>query len=675
MRINEQAVKALWGIDWYPEQWDRSYWESDISRMVDQGFQMVRLMEFAWASLESEPGRYDFSIFDEVIALLAGKGLSVVIGTPTASFPAHLVARYPDILAVHPTRLDRDFGSRRMGCLNAPSYQAAADAIVHAIVERYGHNPAVAGWQIDNELGHEGSDLCVCAHCRSAWPVWLEKKYGDISALHQAWGTVFWAAGYRSFSEIPVPRRQLASGHNPALLLDYDRFCSDSAIAWARRQKDIIRAGAQQGQWITTNLYPAPLGQCIDMETLLADMDVPGWDNYPVWGEQAEPYPYFFTAYALSYIRGLRPEGRFKVMEQYAGKQGHTLLGYDPPPGQMAAWTNQAFARGADSLFYFRWRTAAFAQEQLCSGLRDTDNQATQREAALIDNMTKTGEVWKRLIGIAPPAEACLVYDRDNARLIGHQALSSGLDKTVSSFVKAGFDMEMARFFAPFALFNVNADVKSVRALELDRYRLISLPLYQLSDAAFVCRLSDWVSQGGTLVLGWRAGTRKPNNHNYDKTPPGPFRELAGLRVSGSEALGSGRVGLRLGLLPCMGEVWAERLEIEGARVIARYRDKRKWYSASAAITVHVFGKGRVWYLGTSPGPSASFLLYRRILREAGLKPLWLGFGVEAVRRLDDNGGETLVVINHTSKRKMLMGRLLDAWGTMFVRQKGQRSR
>ncbi len=666
---------VLWGVDWYPEQWDRSKWVSDVDRMAKQGFAAARIMEFAWAVIESEKGRFDFSLFDEAVDLLESRGLKVVIGTPTATFPAWLLDEDPAVLAVHPSRMERDFGTRRMGCFNASSYRAAAHRVVRAAAERYGGRKAVIGWQVDNEIGHEGSDHCVCDRCLTAWHAWLAVRYGAIEKLNEAWGTVFWGTTYARFKQVPLPRVQVASGHNPALLLDYDRFCSASAVSWARSQVEILRSIVPETQWITTNLYPAPLGQCIDMEDMLEPMDAAGWDNYPVWGAQERPYPYFFTSYMLSYVRGLKARGTFKIMEQFTGIQGHTHLGYAPSPAQTALWTNQAVARGADSVFYFRWRTAAAGQEQLCYGLRDTDDRETDRERALVRNMAENAEAFSRFAAVPPEAAACLVYDRDSSRLLREQPLSTGLELRPVPYLQVGYDAEMARYFAPFVLFNVNADVKSVRSVELDLYKLISLPLYELADPAFVDRLAAWVRAGGTLVVGWRAGARRLDNRNVDEPLPGLFAELAGVRVRSFESLGKGSVGLALtaealpplvpgAILPTKGEVWAEILEPTTARVAARYRSRKKRYAGEPAMTVNAYGAGRVWYLGTSPDAATTFLLYRRLLKRAGLAPRFLGFGVEAVRRRTEDGGEVEVILNHGDRPRRVAGSRLGPYGT-----------
>ena len=76
---------VLFGVDYYPEQWDRSLWESDFRRMREMGFRSVRMMEFAWVLLEPRPGKFDFTLFDEAVDLAAANDLTVVLGTPTAT--------------------------------------------------------------------------------------------------------------------------------------------------------------------------------------------------------------------------------------------------------------------------------------------------------------------------------------------------------------------------------------------------------------------------------------------------------------------------------------------------------------------------------------------------------------------------------------------------------------
>ncbi len=653
--------KPSFGVDWYPEQWDEGMWASDADRMRACGFDVARIMEFAWSSLEPSKGRYDFSLFDRAIDVLAQRGIGVILGTPTATFPAWLLDE-GEVLQVARDGRRRDFGARRMGCFNSPAYREASRRIVEACAERYGRDPRVVGWQVDNEIGHEGSDRCVCDSCRKAWHAWLADRYGSTDAMNAEWGSVFWGASFPRFDRVPVPRDQVATHFNPGLLLDYDRFCSDSATSFLDEHVAILRAAARPGAFITTNLYPPPMSNAIDLERLTREMDFASWDNYPVWGDQDEPLPYVAQALAESFIRGLS-DGSFTVMESFSGFQGHVCLGYLPPERQAALWTNQAIARGADRIVYFRWRTAPYGQEQLCYGLLDTDNAETERARVLRENLLAVKTPFSRFASVPMECPACLVYSKDDARVLTEQYLSKGLYLKPVEWAQAGYDMEMIKWFAPYVVFNVNADVKSVDTVEVDRYKVISLPLYQMADPELVERLDAWVARGGHLVLGYRCGARDARNWNVASALPGLFSEMAGIMVPRFESLNAGRAGIKVGLLPAKGEVWADIIEPLTAKPIATWADRRKFYSGLPCATVNARGEGKVWYIGTSPDAFGIFLLYRRILREAKVGASFRGMGIEVIERRTEEGGTVKVVLNHNAKAKRVLGRRLRPFG------------
>jgi beta-galactosidase len=654
------------GVDWYPEQWDESMWEPDADRMREYGIEVVRMMEFAWSVVEPEKGRFDFSLFDRAIGVLAGRGIGIILGTPTASFPAWLLDE-GEVLQETRAGKTRGFGTRRMGCFNSPVYREASLRVVKACAERFGRDDRVVGWQVDNEFGHEGSDRCACGKCRSAWHRWLEERYGSVAALNAEWGNVFWGTSYSRWDQVPVAHDQVSAHLNPGLLLDYDRFCSDSAVAFADAQVAALKAAVRPGAFITTNLFPPPLANAIDMERLTRDMDFASWDNYPSWGDQDEPLPYAAQAFAESFVRDLSPRKSFTVMEAFSGFQGHECLGYLPPERQVALWTNQAIARGADRILYFRWRTAPYGQEQLCYGLFDSDNAETERARVLRDNIGAVKGPFSRFASTPIESRACLAYSKDDARVLTEQHLSQGLSMRPTEWVQAGYDMELTKWFAPYVVFNVNADVKSVGALDLEKYSIVSLPLYQMADPGLVERLDAWVRKGGRLVLGYRAGARDMRNWNSPLRLPGLFAEMAGLRVPRFESLNRGSARIRIGALPAKATVWADIIEPTTARPVAVYADGRKFYSGLPCATVNAWGDGKVWYIGTSPDPIGIFLLYRRILKDAKVGAKFRGMGVEVIERRTEAGGTVKVALNHNAKARRVLGKRIEAYGWAVI--------
>ena len=356
------------GVDYYPEHWPEERWEKDAGMMKEANINVVRLAEFAWAKIEPDEGVYDFSWLDRAIAVLALAGIKTVLGIPTAAAPKWLMDKHPDMYPVDMHGLVKGFGTRRHYCANHSMYREYTRKITAKMVEHYKDNPNIVAWQTDNEFG----DNCYCDNCRDTFRTWLKKKHGTVEILNNEWGTVFWSQTYRSFDEVPVPGysssdgfSQTASGsalstpynHNPGLLLDYRRFCSDSYVAYQDIQIGEIR---KRSRLPITHNYMGHYNE-LDYFKLGENLDFISWDNYPnnMWGRS----DYKTTAMAHDLMRGIK-NSNFWVMEQQSGPCGWHSMGDTPEPGQIRLWTYQAIAHGADAIVYFRWRACTFGIEQ-----------------------------------------------------------------------------------------------------------------------------------------------------------------------------------------------------------------------------------------------------------------------------------------------------------------------
>src|SRR3546814_11725625 len=82
---------------------------------------------------------------------------------------------------------------------------------------RYGHHPAVVGWQIDNEVGPPSFDREAVA----AWHAFLKTRYGTIDELKRCWTTENWSQHYNDFDQVTLHD---TCQQNPGLLLDSLNF-------------------------------------------------------------------------------------------------------------------------------------------------------------------------------------------------------------------------------------------------------------------------------------------------------------------------------------------------------------------------------------------------------------------------------------------------------------------
>lgn len=646
----------IFGVDYYPEHWDRSEWKKQAELMSEGNFNTVRMGEFAWKLFEKSEGEFDFSLMDEAIEILSKKGIKVILGTPTAAPPKWLVNKY-DILMRDKYGRARGWGARRESCANNPYYIEKSKIIVGEMAKHYKDDPNVIAWQIDNEFGCHASTHCYCEHCRKAFAKWLEDKYGTIENLNKIWGTVFWSLDFDSFDDIILPSYNSCENtwgnnwsHNPALDLEYRRFASDSWVKYQKMQIDIIKKYTDLP--VTHNL----MGHFSDIDyyDLANDLDFVSWDNYPdnQWG--SSEYEYVDMAHEI--MRGVKDKN-FVVMEEQSGPAGWDIVGSAPRPGQLRLWTYQAIAHGGEGIVYFRFRTALFGMEQYWYGVLDHDGVPRRRYYELQKLGSEIQKLEKYIVDSENIYDALIVKSYDN--LWGHDIKRHA--------GKYNYENHLYEFFRANCRLNINT---AVSRGEYEKYKAVYMPAYNIIDESELEEIKKYVYGGGVLVLTFRSGTRDSFNNVRPISLPGLFAEMAGIEVIEFDALRK-PVSIE-GKISGRANIWCDIIEPKTAGAISVYAEE--YYKGRAAVTVNNYGKGKVYYVGCDLDESAMDSLVRLISESAGIKITDAPTGVEIVRRkgfaivLNHNEYETDVPLSGVSliSGDKFSGRL-ESYGVDFV--------
>ncbi len=177
------------GVSYYPELTPESEWDRDLGMMLAHGIRTVRILDFAWSSIEPKEGVYDFGWLDRFMDLCAGRGFSVVMCVPTAAPPQWLMSQFPEIMIERRDGSRLSYGERRACCVNSTVYRDFSAGVAEALAQRFGRHAAVVGWQADNELiGPEYRDIfeCHCPDCQWRFRKWLKKRYGTVQEINEA---------------------------------------------------------------------------------------------------------------------------------------------------------------------------------------------------------------------------------------------------------------------------------------------------------------------------------------------------------------------------------------------------------------------------------------------------------------------------------------------------------
>lgn len=629
----------MWrGVDYYPEQWDEALLEEDLENICELGCNVIRIAEFAWHLMEKTEGNYDFSFFDRVIEKAKEKGLKVIMGTPTATIPAWLVKKHPDILSEFEDGTVRTFGGRHVYCFNSDVMYEYSEKIICAQAEHYKNEDAIVAWQIDNELGHEDSDICYCPKCRRAFQGFLEQKFeGNIDKLNEIYGTTFWSQEYNGFDEIPLPSKTITT-HNPALRLDWERFRSESIVKFANFQTALLKEIIPDA--VVMHDFPGGgLGKHVDYSEVAKNLDVVAYNNYPVWGGQKEPLPANEIAFGLDYIRGLKREN-FWITEAIMGAQGHDVTGFAPRPNQAKLWSYQSMARGCESLMYFRYRGATKGAEQFCYGILDADN-VKRRKFYEVQGFFNEIKNYEKELSAPVKSEAAIVYDYDSLAAFRIQRQSFLLD----------CEAEMKKFHKVFFDANVPVDVIPAGST-LSGYKIVILPQMIIAKPDFQKQVKEFTENGGTLVLTFRDFVKDENNNLlFKKVLPVDFDKFAGIYVTEAESLQEGQE------FPLAGEgefsctqgeggIFRDLISVTDAEVLFRYNDV--FFKDYAAVTKKQQKNGFVYYLGCGLDETVLKQLLKKMADEQGIVSEHSTDGVEIVYR-ESEDRKIKITMNHNA--------------------------
>lgn len=627
----------MWlGVDYYPEQWDISLLDDDLDTIVELGCNVIRIAEFSWHLMEKKEGEYDFSFFDKVIEHAKGKGLRVIMGTPTATIPAWLAKKEPSILSEFEGGKKRTFGGRHVYCFNSPVMYEYSEKIIRKLVEHYKDEEAIVAWQIDNELGHEGSDVCYCPQCQKAFQNYLSDAFkGDIDELNETYGTTFWSQEYNDFSEIPTPMETITT-HNPALRLDWERFRSKSIVDFADFQTDLIKEIAPNA--VVIHDFPGGgLGKHVDYSKVAKKLDLVAYNNYPVWGGQKEPIPPHEIAFGLDYMRGLKKQN-FWITEAIMGAQGHDVTGYSPRPNQAKMWSYQGFAHGCDSMMYFRYRGATKGAEQFCYGIIDADNIKRRK---FYEVQSCFSEIIKYKESLEKPvkSEVAIVYDYDSLAAFRIQKQSILLECQV----------EMQKFYKTFYDENVSVDVIP-EDYDLSQYKVVILPQIIIGKPEFRDKVQSFVKNGGTAILTYRSSVKDVhNNLLFGEIIPVGYSEFAGVVLEETESLQEGQEFPIIGQGSMAGKqgvggIFRDMLKVTDAEVLYHYGDT--FYDEFAAVTRKKQGAGVIYYIGCGLDSETMKDLMSQIMIDNQIATEYSEEGVEICYRGDENN-RIRMVMNH----------------------------
>lgn len=597
--------RILFGGDYNPNQWPKEIWEEDIRIFKKASINSATVNVFSWARIQPSENCYDFEELDQIIEKLSTEGFDIVLATSTAALPAWMFKKYPEVARTDYDGRHHKFGQRHNACPNSLVYQKYAERLATKLAERYGENPQVTCWHINNEYGGE----CYCDNCEKAFRVWLKDKYHTIEALNKAWNMEFWGHTVYEWDEIVLPNA-LSEGLGydktafAGISIDYRRFNSDSLLKNYMMERDAIRK-IDPTTPITTNLMGTFKG--LDYFKWAKEMDLVSWDNYPSYNT-----PWSLVAMTHDLMRGLKQQP-FMLMEQTPSQQNWQPYNSLKKPGQMRAQSYQTIAHGADTIQYFQLRRSVGACEKFHGAVIEhvghEDTRVFRETAALGAELAQLSDI----IGAQTQAQVAVIFDWDNYW---------ALEYTSGPTVDLKYVEQIHRYYRYFYEQNIAVDLVPVDA-DLSKYKLVAAPVLYMIKEGMQERLTDFVKQGGALLITYMSGIVDQSDNVHLGGYPGPLRELAGIWVEEIDALApeqSNGVSLVNEELTGTSNLVSDLIHLENAEALAHYTSN--FYAEMPAVTKNTFGDGTVYYFGGQLEDQLQDQLFKTIVKETDITPV-----------------------------------------------------
>ena len=613
----------LCGTYYYPEQWPESQWDRDFSRMKELGFEFTHFGEFAWAAMEPEEGKFDFSWLDKAVNLAASHGLKVIMCTPTPTPPAWMTSRHPEMSVTSQAGQRVEHGARQHVSWASGKYREYVKRIVVKLAERYGNNPAVIGWQIDNEPSHYSFSYDYSENATENFRIWLENKYTDIDSLNNVWGNSFWSQTYNSFSQISIPNQKVLPGTaNPHAVLDYKRYTADEAASFVNMQADLLRSIVSENQWITTNTMPghSPVDparmKSLDFLTYTRYLVNGRYDGYGDSGFRISNPD--LLGYNNDYYRNIK--GITGVMEVQPGQVNWGKFNPQPYPGAVRLWMYHIFAGQCRLVCHYRFRQPLKGSEQYHYGTLQTDGESLSlggKEIAIFNSEIKYLRKF---------------YDK-NAQMpeslssIRTAILASPDNRWEMEFQPQSNQWDLYRHTVRYynALKSMGAPVDIVgEDVDFSDYPAVIAPAYIMLDDSLVQRWTDYVENGGHFILTCRTGEKDRNAALWESKLAEPIYGLAGIEELYFDHLPSNIFSH----ISFMGKDyewnnWGEIIEPAGTAEVWAIHSSQ-FYKGKAAVLHNRIGKGTVTYVGIdSDDGKFERKLMRYLYESVGLKPAY----------------------------------------------------
>jgi beta-galactosidase len=572
--------------------------------------------ESTWSLWEPEDGQFDYAWMDRIVDAMGKAGIKVILGTPTYSIPAWMYHEHPEILVdrIPPGEFGGKaepavYGLRQNMDTDSPAYRFYAERLTRHIVAHYKDNPTVIGWQLDNETSSYGAanpDVFI------GFQHYLEKKFGTPEALSKAWFLNYWGENLHTWEDLPTRDGTISTSYK----LEWTRWSQMRVTDFLHWQAALVRECASPRQFVTTD-YAGMMKHDVNEEAVAEALDIPAVNVYH--GTQ-DHFDGVTQAIQEDFTRSLK-HSNFLITETN-GQSTDWTSAYQFPPydGQLREDVYTHLSNGADMVEYWHWASIAAGQETYWKGILSHDLEPNREYAEVSRTAHELEKIGPHLVGLQIHPQVAILWSRDSANAISFMPFTSAGPRWSFAAPEADYGTLVQQMHHSLYDLNVSCDFVFPETQDFSAYKLLIVPALYIADDSLLQRISDYVKNGGHVVMTFKSGFANENSAVRWVRAPGPLREAAGFSYQEFSNL-EHPLALKGDPYHVGDEnkvsYWAEFLMPEHAKALAWY--DHPFFGKWPAITENQYGSGTLLYEGTYLSDKLQSAVLLSALKEAGL--------------------------------------------------------
>jgi beta-galactosidase len=269
---------------------------------------------------------------------------------------------------------------------------------------------------------------------------------------------------------------------------------------------------------------------------------------------------------------------------------------------------------------YWHWASIAANQETYWKGVLSHDLEPNRAYAEVSRTAHELQKIGPHLVGLKQHNDVAILWSRDSANAISFMPYGGGVPARSWSGEPDGYAAVVQQLHKALYDLNIGADFVFPETEDFSAYKLLIVPVLYISDDALLKRISDYVKNGGHVVMTFKSGFANEDSAVRWVRAPGPLREAAGFSYQEFSNL-EHPLALKDDPYHAGREnkvsYWAEFLMPEHAKALAFY--DHPFFGKWPAITENQFGAGRLVYEGTYLSDTLQAAILRGELEKLGL--------------------------------------------------------